>query len=189
MIMEDQKDSQLIEKYINGDEQSLAVLIKRHLPLTYGICLRYLQNETDAEDATQEIFVKVWKYIKRFDHNKSFPAWVSEIAKNTCLDILKQKKVIPFSTFESADGNNLLTNTLVDSGLLPYELAEQSMNSRWVQAAILKLAPIYQKVLRLYYGDGLNFREISDTLEEPLHTVKSRHRRAMILLKKLLSDI
>ena len=171
-----------------GNEQALETLVKRHLSLVYGSCLRYLGNQDEAEDAVQEAFVKVWRNLKKIDPKKKFKAWVMEIAKNTCLDILKKKRAVPMSAFEDEAGFNYLAESLVSTDQSPSEAAEQSILRRVLNSALEKLSPAYQKVLSLYYKEGLNFREISDTLNEPLHTIKSRHRRAIINLRLILGQ-
>ena len=171
-----------------GNDQALGLLIRRYLSAVNGLCLSYLKNADEAEDAVQETFVKVWRNLKKIDPQKNFRAWTMEIAKNTCIDILKKKRAVPLSAFENeADGTNWLSESLTSHSPSPSELAEQSMLGRVLNAATAKLSPAYQKVLALYYGNGLNFREISETLNEPLHTVKSRHRRAVINLRLILA--
>jgi len=171
-----------------GNEQALETLVKRHLSLVYGSCLRYLGNQDEAEDAVQETFVKVWRNLKKIDPEKNFKAWVLEIAKNTCLDIIKKKRAVPMSAFDDENGYNYLAESLVSTDHSPSEAAEQSILGRILNSALEKLSPAYQKVLAMYYKEGLNFREISETLNEPLHTVKSRHRRAVISLRLLLMN-
>jgi len=181
-------DNELILLAKSGNEQGLETLVKRHLSVVYGSCLRYLGNQDEAEDAVQETFVKVWRNLKKIDPEKNFKAWVLEIAKNTCLDILKKKRAVPMSAFEDENGFNYLAESLVSAGESPSEAAEQSILRRVLNSALEKLSPAYQKVLSLYYKEGLNFREISETLNEPLHTVKSRHRRAVINLRLILGQ-
>jgi len=181
-------ENELILLAKTGNEQALETLIKRHLSLVYGSCLRYLSNQDEAEDATQESFVKVWRNLKKIDPQKNFKAWLLEIAKNTCLDILKKKQAVPMSTFEDENGYNYLIESLTSTDQSPAEAAEQSILSQILNSALKKLSLAYQKVLAMYYKEGLNFREISATLNEPLHTVKSRHRRAVINLRLILSQ-
>jgi len=169
-----------------GNEQALETLIKRHLSIVYGCCLRYLGNQDEADDAVQEAFVKVWRNLKKIDPEKNFKAWALEIAKNTCLDMLKKKRTVPMSAFDDENGNNFIIDTFASSAASPSDMAEHSILSRILSSAMKKLSPAYQKVLSLYYKEGLNFREISESLNEPLHTIKSRHRRAVINLRLIL---
>jgi RNA polymerase sigma-70 factor, ECF subfamily len=179
-------DKQLIRHYLKGNEESLGLLIQRYLKLIYSFTYRYTGNAQDSEDATQETFVKVWRNLKKFDQNKKFKTWIFAIAKNTAIDFLKKKKAIPFSKVENEKGENIITETLADPSPLPYELLEKAGMAQVLTSAMEKLSPKYRMVLFLRYNDHFNFREIAESLEEPLNTVKSRHRRALVMLKKLL---
>jgi RNA polymerase sigma-70 factor (ECF subfamily) len=143
-------------------------------------------SPTDAEDITQEVFVKVWKNLKRFDPSKNFKTWIFTIAKNTALDYFKKKKTINFSVFENEAGENLLWETLVDPKPLSDEILMQANLTETMNMVIKHLTKKYQIVLFLYYYKNFTFKEISITLGESVNTVKSRHRRALLLLKKIL---
>lgn len=182
-------DEQLIVDYLAGDEKSLEILIKRYLKPIYSFSYRYVDNSQDAEDITQEVFVKVWRNLKKFDQSKSFKTWIFHIAKNTSFDLFKKKKAIPFSKFENEEGENTLIETLTDPSPLPNEIFERAGIAEILNVAINQLNPKYRMVLFLRYNDHFTFREIAEALGEPLNTVKSRYRRAIILLKKLLFDI
>ena len=188
-------DSQLITDYLAGDEKSLEALFGRYLKPIYRFAYRYVGGGQDAEDVTQEVFVKVWKHLERFDQSKSFKTWIFSIAKNTAIDFLKKsrsasggKKAIPFSEFENENGENIITETLADPSPLPHELLEKAGVAQMLNSAMEKLSPKYRMVLFLRYNDHFNFREIAESLGEPLHTITSRHRRALVILKNLLSE-
>jgi RNA polymerase sigma-70 factor (ECF subfamily) len=181
-------DEILTRKYPQGDEKSLEVLILTYLKPIYSFVYRYVGNEQDAEDITQEVFVRVWRNLKKFDQNKSFKTWIFSIAKNASLDYLKKKKAIPFSAFDTEEGGNRLTDTLADPSPLPQELLEKAGMAKILNVAMERLSPQYRMVLFLRYNDHFNFREIVESTGEPLHTIKSRHRRALIKLKELLTD-
>ena len=184
----DFSDQQLVNDYLKGDENSLEVLIKRYLKPIYSFVFRYVGNSQEAEDITQEVFIKIWRHLKKFDQNRSFKTWIFSIAKNTCIDTFKKKKAIPFSKLEDEEGRNLFLEKLVDTTPLPDALFERADLVRTLTSAIEKLLPKYRMVLFLRYNDHFTFREIAETLEMPLQTVKSQHRRALIKLKKLLSN-
>lgn len=181
-------DQQLIADYLNGDEESLEFLIQNYIKPIYSFAYRYVGNVSDADDVTQEVFVKVWRNLKKFDQRKSFKTWIFAIAKNTALDHLKKRKAIPLSEFENNEGKNMLTETLADPSPLPDELLERVGMVQMLTSAMGQLSPKYRMVLFLRYNDHFTFREIAESLEEPLDTVKSRHRRALIKLKGLLVD-
>ena len=179
----------MIEKYLKGDEKSLEILIQNYLKPVYSFVYRYVGNAGDAEDITQEVFVKTWRHLKKFDQEKSFKTWIFSIAKNTSLDFLKKRKAVPFSEFENNKGENMFTETLIDPSPLPQEILERQDVSQLLNRLMEKLSPNYRMVLFLRYNDHFTFREIAESLGEPLNTVKSRHRRGLIMLKKLLSII
>lgn len=181
-------DGQLVDHYLKGTEKALEVLIGRYLRPIYGLAYRYAGNEQDAEDITQETFVKTWRNLKKFDRTKKFKTWVFSIAKNTSIDFLKKKKALLFSEFENEEGENLLFDRLRDSSPLPMEISERKDAANLLVSVLKELSVKQRTVLFLRYNSGFNFREIAGTLNEPLHTVKSRHRRALITLRKLLIE-
>ena len=170
--MNTNSDKKLIADYLKGDEKSLEILIHRYLKPIYSFVYRYVNNRQEAEDITQEVFVRVWRNLKKFKRSKSFKTWIFTIAKNSCIDFFRKKKTIPFSEPEDIAGED--------------KFFERTNINQLLQFAKDKLMPKYQLVLSLYYNQNLNFREISETTGEPLNTIKSRHRRALILLKKSL---
>ena len=190
-------DEQLIADYLAGDEGSLEILIQRYLKPIYSFTYRRVGGGQDAEDVTQEVFMKVWRNLKRFDQQKSFKTWIFPITKNTAIDFLKKKREIPFSEFsarggsafgrENEDGENMITETFADPSPLPNELLEKVGMAQMLTSAMEKLSPKYRMVLFLRYNDHFNFREIAESLGEPLNTVKSRYKRALIKLKELLA--
>lgn len=182
--MQQHSDQQLIALYLGGDEVALDILIKRHFRAIYGFVFSYVKNKELAEDITQETFLKVFRNIKKIDKNKSFKSWVYTIAKNTALDYFKKKKSVAFSSFEDATGKNVLMEVLADKAKQPHELAELLEDSSLFLGAIKTLSAKYQQILLMYYYEYLNFREIAEKLQEPINTIKSRHRRGLVLLKQ-----
>lgn len=183
---DNRSDEQLIADYLKGDQPSLEVLIKRYIKPIYSFACRYVNDTEATEDITQEVFVKAWRHIKKFDQSKSFKTWIFSIAKNTAMDFLKKKKTIPFSAFDTENGN-AVTDKLADPSSLPQILLERSGAAQMLNAAREKILPKYGTVLSMHYNERLNFREIAEKLGEPLNTIKSRHRRALILLKRFFA--
>lgn len=187
--MLESKDEQLIEEYFQGNEEAFKFLTERYLKLVYNFVLSYLGDIPAAEDITQEVFLRVWKNLKKFDRKKSFKTWLYSIAKNAALDWLKKKKAIPLSQFENAEGDNAVLDSLVDESPLPDELLARKDLAQVLVAALDKLTPKHREVLLLYYRDQLNMGEIAEILAELVETIKSRHRRALIALKVHLKDL
>lgn len=186
--MLERNDEKLISEYLKGDEKSLEVLIKQYLKPIYSFVYHYVGNTTDAEDITQEIFVKMWRNIKKFDQHKNFKTWIFTIAKNASIDFFKKKKTLPFSALENSSGDNAIVDALADTSLLPDELVERADKTHALASVLKKITPKYLKVLLMRYNDELTFSEISEFLGESINTIKSRHRRALFFLKKKLTE-
>lgn len=178
-------DEQLATAAAQGDNGALEVLIARFLKPVYGFAYGFVHNRTDAQDIAQEVFVKVWKNIHTFDSSKPFKPWLYRIAKNTCLDFVKKKSSIPFSSFDT-EGGNWLTDTLQDPALQPDALVDRSLRAGQLALAVKSLDPKYAKVISLHDTQGLRFREIAQMTDTSLNTVKSRYRRALEALKKIV---
>jgi len=184
--MPDKADEQLVGDYLAGDAEALRFLVERYLTPIYNFLLRYVHNSADAEDIAQETFVKVWRHLKRFDQNKKFKTWLFAIAKNTALDFLKKKKTLAFSDLINSDGDNPTIDNLSDPAPLPDELFDRADLATILDSALSKLPSVYRQVLELYYHEEFNLREIAEILDTSIDTIKSRHRRALILLRPLL---
>lgn len=199
-------DQQLIEEYLKGDEESLEILIRRYFGLIYNFIFRFVGNAKDAEDITQEVFARVWKNIKKFNpkknrfkilkikKQKSFKTWIFSIAKNASIDFLRKsrtvsgkRKILLFSEFEDRKGENIITNTFSDPSPLPDELMERADISNLLNSTLEKIPLKHRAVLLLHYDNHFTFREIAESLDEPINTVKSRHRRALIKLREIIS--
>ena len=185
--MNTKNDAQLVADYLNGDEQSLHLLIEKYLKQVYGFVYSYVRGNAEAEDITQEVFVRAWRNLKKFDPEKNFKTWIFAIAKHASIDALKKKKAVNFSAFDDENGDNALFEMLMDTGLLPDEIFEKKHAAKMLAGLTRLLAPAYRRVLALRYQDDLTFAKISETLHEPLDTIKSRHRRALMVLKKMLN--
>ena len=186
--MRNSPDSQLIANYLSGDEKSLELLIEKHLKPVYRFVYRYVGNAQDAQDITQDAFVKAWRNLRKFDRQKSFKTWIFAIAKNTAIDFLKKRKAVSFSEFESKEKRNTLVESMADPSPLPHELFEKGAIAQMLTLAINRLSPRYRTVVLLRHTEELAFREIAESLQEPINTVKSRYRRALVLLRKSLES-
>ncbi len=180
-------DEQLIENYLKGNEKSLEELVQRYLPLIYNFSRRYTGDSDNASDITQEVFVKVWKNLKKFNASRIFKSWIFTIAKNTALDWLKKRNAIPVSLLKEYQEDEDFLGNIADPRQVSIvdQIYKKSL-SKNLALAIEKLPLKYSSVINLYHKDDLNFREIANFLKEPINTVKSRYRRGLIILKKTL---
>jgi len=169
------QDEKLIELYLKGDARSLDVLIERYLKMIYRFVYRNIGSLPDAEDITQEVFLKMWKNLRKFDLNKSFKPWIFQIAKNASIDFLRKKKTLPLPEFEIADKSHNSLEKLSDKNTVALLMERLSYRER--------------VVINMRHNDGLNFREIAKILKEPINTVKSRYRRGIMNLRESIKRI
>lgn len=179
-------DEALAVRAAQGDERAFAELVERHLSGVYSFCVRYVGDPHEAEDLAQETFFKAWRGLAKYNSKAArFKTWLMRIARNSAVDFLRKKKAVPFSSFDTGDGNALV-ESLADDAALAEETLAQAHDERELAAALRELAPAYREVLILYYGDDLTFEEVAAALNTSVNTVKSRHRRAILLLRKAL---
>jgi RNA polymerase sigma-70 factor (ECF subfamily) len=181
-------DHTLVEETIDGNDDAYRTLVARHLPSVYSFCMHYMGNSEDAQDAAQESFVKAWRNLGRFDTSKSFRTWVFSIAKNTATDLMRKRKSVVFSKFDTGEDSNVLTDTLADTEPLPDEVFSEAANAETVRAALRELKPRDQTILLLRYNEEQSFEDIARILKMSPNTVRSLHRRALMQLKKLLQN-
>jgi RNA polymerase sigma-70 factor (ECF subfamily) len=179
-------DSQLVSRVLKGDDDALKELVDRHLPAIYTFCLRYTGSAEDAQDASQETFVKAWKKLKSFDRKKNFRTWLFAIAKNSATDIMRKRKSVPLSKFENENEDNVLVDTLTDTEPLPDEVFAQAASASNAREALAQLPTRDRVILSLHYEEEESFENIAKILKIPANTVRSLHRRALIALRKLL---
>ena len=174
-------DNKLIELYLKGDEEALETLISRYLKPIYSFVYKNVGNQAQAEDITQEVFIKVWKNLKKFDQKRNFKPWLFQIAKNTSIDYLRKKKSIPFSRFENEKGQNVLMENLAAA---PANLIENLSDKKTLAMAMQGLNRREQEIINLRHNDGLSFKEIAEVFSESINTVKSRYRRTLKNIRK-----
>ncbi|PIZ99446.1 MAG: hypothetical protein COX77_01520 [Candidatus Komeilibacteria bacterium CG_4_10_14_0_2_um_filter_37_10] len=183
----EQSDKQLISAYLAGDDKSLALLVNRYIRLVYGYAYGYLHNVSDAEDVAQEVFVKVWLNLKKFDQSKNFKTWLYKISKNTIIDYLRKKKDLPFSAFTTAEGDNYLLDNIATDTISPADYAENQLLWQRLAVASKSLSAEQQSVINLKIETDLNWSALGQILGQSVNTVKSRYLRAIINLRNILS--
>lgn len=203
--MDNEKDKQLIADYLDGNELALKELINQYLKPIYNFIYHFIGGRPEAEDITQEVFVKMWRNLKKpalshsalsswpkclskgFNPKKgSFKTWLYVIARNTAIDFLKKKKHLNFSDLNTREENANIENILVDPEPLPSELFDQKDLSEKLLSVMQKLSPHYRAIIFLHYHNELTFQEIAEIFNQPLNTVKSQHLRALIKLRELI---
>ncbi len=165
------------------DQSALEILVSRYVQTVYRFCYGYLHDRAEADDATQEVFVKVWRNLGKFDTARLFKPWLFKVARNTCLDSLRKKRDLTFSDMESGSGEESFAENVADVQPLPEVSAENSLFAQKLGSAVGKLSPKYAQVVVLRHEQGLSFREIALTTRKPVNTVKSLYHRALSRLQ------
>lgn len=177
-------DEDLIKEYLSGNQDSFKILIERYTTPLYNFIVRFVGVD-NAPDVIQDVFIKSWKNINKFDILKShFKTWIFTIARNTTTDYLRKKKMQTFSSLDSDEDS--FENNIKDETILPDEELSKIEDKEFLNKTLEKISPKYKEVLILYYQEEMTFVEIGRVLSKPTNTVKSYHHRAILELRKLI---
>ena len=185
--MEEISDADLVKNYLAGDSLALEKLVSRHFKHVFLFAKTYVKQDQQAEDITQDVFVKVWKNLHKFDTDKKFTTWILQITKNTCIDLLRKNKNLLMAHQLEEETMTDSLEKMEDTKPLPDELYDSQDFEKKLDEVIGTLPPISAQVVRLHLQNDLTFQEISDTLDEPINTIKSRYRRALTSIQNRLA--
>ncbi len=180
----EQGDASVIRRCLEGDERAYRELVQRYQRPIYSVAYRMLRSAEDAEDVTQETFVRVFRSLARYDPARSFEAWLFTITTRLAIDLMRRRKVRPVSlTITDPESGEDRTLDVEDTGLKPDETAAHAEEEQRTKELIDALPPHYRIVVMLRHQQDLSYEEIAETLHLPLGTVKARIHRARALLK------
>ncbi|EST10301.1 RNA polymerase sigma factor SigW [Sporolactobacillus laevolacticus] len=181
----DQKEKRLIKKVKKGDQQAFAELVDRYKNSVFAICFRMVGNTQEAEDLSQEAFIRAYNHIDQYDHERKFSTWLFRIATNLSIDFLRRRKTSVSLDAVVPGTEGLSLNTILpDNGELPDEQMVRRENEEMVQSEIKKLPEKYRSAVVLKYIEDLSLKEISDIMDIPVGTVKTRIHRGREMLRK-----
>jgi RNA polymerase sigma-70 factor (ECF subfamily) len=169
-----EQDAELLARVTRGDERAMAVLFDRYSKIVYSVSLRVLRDTAAAEDVMQEIFMQIWRNPNSFVAAKgSLGGWLSVVARNRSIDTLRRKR-----PSEQVEELNLASafNLADDS--------ERNLLMERARAAVVLLPAEQRKTLEMAFFDGLTHAEIAEMTGDPLGTVKTRIRSALLTLRK-----
>lgn len=171
-------DYELIGECLNGNQNAFALLVTRYKKFIYSIVYKYFKNTEDVYDISQEVFLKVYKSLDKYNPQFKFSTWCGKIAVNMCLDMLR-KKSVDFVPLEEIDvmAREYTTPEVV------YLEKEQSLQ---ISSAIEKLPEKYKSIFVLYQK-GISYKEMGEALNEPMSIIKNRLYRAKLMLKENLA--
>ena len=173
-------DSEIISKVLSGDQQAYAELVTRYQNYVFTLAFRFTKNREDAEEVSQDIFVKAYRALADFKGNSKFSTWLYTIVNNTCITFLRKKKLQTYSldkegVFEAADSQ--------ESGLRA-NLIEQKSRVAMVNSAIALLSPDDAEIITLFYKSEQSLEEIAGILGVETNAAKVRLHRARTRLKE-----
>jgi RNA polymerase sigma factor (sigma-70 family) len=177
-------DSEIISKVLTGDQQAYAELVTRYQNYVFTLAFRFTKNREDAEEISQDIFVKAYRALADFKGNSKFSTWLYTIVNNTCITFLRKKKLQTHSldkegVFEVADSQ--------DSGLRANQV-EQKSKVAMVNNAIKMLGADDAEIITLFYKSEQSLEEIAQILGLETNTAKVRLHRARTRLKEKMQQ-
>jgi RNA polymerase sigma-70 factor (ECF subfamily) len=187
MLYANLEETQLIGLCIEKDQLAFKELVGRYFGKVENLIKKYIKDQPEIDDVIQETFIKLWKNIKRFKEGNSMKPWLFTIARNSALDNLKKRKNISFSELDDNQESSIL-ETFTDDYKIASEIYEDEEKLAVLRTAMQSLHPDHRTILSLHYEEELTFEDISKVVNKPMNTVKSWHRRALILLRKLMNE-
>ena len=176
-------DQHYINLIIEGDTNAFAVLVDRYKDLVYTLTMRMLKNKEEAEEVSQDTFIKAYKSLNKFKGDSKFSTWIYKIAYNTSLDRLKKNRK-HFNDVAIDEFTEHQVKT-IDNALDNLESKEQS---EAIQDCIALLPSEDGFLLTLYYFDEMSLEEISQTVELTSNNVKVKIFRARKKLATILKN-
>ncbi|MGH7960369.1 MAG: RNA polymerase sigma factor [Candidatus Binatia bacterium] len=176
-------DLTLIAECCAGNTQAFNELVLRHQDSVSTLATRLLADHHEAEDLTQETFLRAYEQIEQFRGEAQFSTWLYRICRNLCLNRLKKKKSDPTSDVEEGT----LPEELPDpSGRFPDHVLMKKERQRLIKWALSAMARELREVLMLHHTVQLSYEEIAERLRLPVGTVRSRLHRGRKELKERL---
>jgi RNA polymerase sigma-70 factor (ECF subfamily) len=175
-------DGELIGRCRSGDVEAFGELVQRYQQAVFNVCFRMLEGRRDAEDLTQESFLRAYRKLKTFDAERPFGPWIRRLAANLCLNHLEKRRVTRMPLDDERD--QAIESALPD----PEKHHIRVESQRRVRAAIMELPPEYRAVIELRHYQAMNYAEIAKTLNIPVSDVKSYLYRARKRLAERLRD-
>jgi RNA polymerase sigma-70 factor (ECF subfamily) len=167
-----------------GDSRALGSLYDETCSLVYGIALRVLRNEADAEEVTSDVYSQVWKSASTFDSARgSVNAWLTTLARSRSIDRLRARV-----RTQKEEALETISN-VPSSGETPESASWLGQQRAKVRAALQSLSPEQREVIELAYFSGLTQSELAERLQQPLGTIKTRIRLGMIKLRERLQFV
>jgi RNA polymerase sigma-70 factor (ECF subfamily) len=177
-----------------GDRAAFATLYERTSAHLFAVVLRIQKDRAQAEDILQEVYVNVWRSAQSFDAAQSQPlTWLTSIARNRAIDSLRRAQTQPqIQSAHTSGGEDTedadVYDTVADENAGPLELLSRASDARALGQCMQGLSAQQRQSVAMAFFDGLSHAEVAEQLRQPLGTVKSWVRRALLTLKACLES-
>ena len=187
----EQDASQIVSRCMNGDSAAWAEMVRTHQRRVYGLCYRFTGNSADAEDLTQDVFLKIYSNLSSFDAMRgSLPVWITTMTRNLLVDNFRRTRNqrATGSLDDGWDNTEDLKpiDRLTSTSPTPHESAARNELAKMVQAALTRVSVELREAVILRDLQDLDYKEIAQVLAIPEGTVKSRISRGRAELARLL---
>lgn len=177
------QETAIINQIIEGNTQAFAVLVDHYKDLVFTLAIRMLKNREEAEEVSQDTFIKIYKALPKFKGESKLSTWIYKVAYNTCLDqIKKNNRRYDEVAIDSFSENQIKT---LDNALDALEEKEQQ---KTIQECLQQLASKDSFLLTLFYFEELSLEEISKVVNMEANTVKVNIHRARKRLGNILKQ-
>lgn len=186
--LNDLDDAQLVElaqKRSGRDDRPFRILMERHQTTVWRVCYNFLKNGDDADDLTQEVFLRAYRNLKKFEGRSSFKTWVYRIAINTSRNEIRYRSRRPQESPTPLE----TAAEFIPSGQNVEEITQKRVRSEMLADALKQLSASEFQVLLLKDIEGRPYAEIADELEISLSAAKMRVQRARAALKKQYKEM
>lgn len=172
-----EKETQLISDACSGDEDACQRLLNLYKGRIFSYVYRMVRNYHDAEDITFDTFIKCFNSLDRFDQTRPFSTWLFTIAHNVTIDFFRKNK----QEYEYFDDRHAVADDFVQE-------YEKKKKLEKIEQAITKLPPIDREIVILFHREEHSYQEISEILNMPVTTIKTRLHRARKRLRTLVQE-
>jgi len=186
-----QRDYLLVQQAINqGDQKAYAELLNNYRDSLYFMLLKMTNSPVDADDLTIEAFGKAFKNLHQYTMEFAFSTWLFRIASNNCIDFLRKKNRIQYTSGINPNGEETESypSNLPSSDPGPDEMVIAKQKIQLMREVVEKLKPHYRNLVEMRYFRELSYEEIAVELDLPLGTVKAQLFRAREFLYQILKD-
>jgi len=191
--LEDQQTGALVRRCLAGDSAAWEEIVRQQNRRIYNLCYRFTNSAHDAEDLTQEVFIRVYRTLSSYDVEKgAFSTWLTTLTRNLLVDHFRRSKhdrvtdSLDAGITEEDDSPTML-NRIPDKAPTPDDRMASKETQRMVQAALGRLSPDLREAVILRDLQDLDYKDIAQVLKVPEGTVKSRINRGRMELARLLS--